>query len=270
MTEEVLPVSEDAGRSRRRHTLSLGRALNILDALGGMGNALGVSEISRRLGLPKSTVFRLLTQLVESGYVTRLGTEYRLSLHTFSLGNRYADSRIKGLREIAAPHLGDLFIATGYAVGLAVLDDTSVVWLDTLQSTQGARLEVPAAGDRAEPNSTCVGKVLVAYSPPDTVRTVLAGLLQARTPKSITTRTAFLDEINLVRTTGFAIEREEWAPGLVGVAAPVLLDGGQRAAVAAYGPDSDQFDTAVIAQRVQAAARGVAVSFVRERTRASG
>ena len=67
---------------------SVSKALQILDAFRGSGSALGVSDLSRCVGVPKSTTFRLLASLEQGGFVVRTGTKYKLSRRVFELGNR--------------------------------------------------------------------------------------------------------------------------------------------------------------------------------------
>src|SRR5947209_19579992 len=77
----VLDVHDTA--EDRQATPSVMKALQLLDAFRGAGPTLGVSEIARRAGVPKSTAFRLLTHLEQGGYVERSGRDYCLGRHLF-------------------------------------------------------------------------------------------------------------------------------------------------------------------------------------------
>ncbi len=243
---------------------SVGRAFRLLDTFGGMGTVLGVSEIARRAGLHKTTAYRLLTQLVESGYVMRSGELYRLSLHTFTIGNRYANDRSKGLRELSAPHLGDLFLQSGFIVTLATLDGPEVVFLEKLQSTR-APATPAVAGGRFPAHASALGKALLAFSDPRTVGPLIPDELAPRTPLTITGRDQLIAELGRVRTAGVAFDHQEAALGLLCVAAPVLVDGAARAAVSVSGPADAQFRVAAFADLVRAAARSIAVAMAWER-----
>lgn len=265
--DEAQDESGGGDESRQRRSISVGKALRLLDTFGGMGNIFGVSELARRSGLAKSTVFRLATQLTESGYLMRVGSEYRLSLHTFSLGNRYEHDRSRGLRELAAPYLGELFLKTGYIVSLAVLDGREVVHLEKLQSMRVGAITPAVAGGRSAPSVTALGKVLLAFSDSTTVHAVMSEPLPAATVNSITDPRHFVAELEAVRRAGIAVDQQEFSPGLMCVAAAVLVDGRPRAAVSVSGP-LGAFDPPVTGEHVQLAARGIAVNLVYERKRA--
>ena len=99
---------------------------------------MGVSDIARRADVPTSTAFRLLAYLVEGGFVAKDDTLYRPGDKLFELGNQVAMCRPRGLREQAAPYLGELYAASGMTVRMAVLDGTAVV-------RKGGRARVVAA-----------------------------------------------------------------------------------------------------------------------------
>src|SRR5699024_4472335 len=89
---------------------------------------LGVSELARRTDLPKSSVARLSTHLVNQGLLERADGELRLGLTLFEIGQ--LAGRARGLVETARPYLADLREATRNTVHLAVLEGTEVVYLD--------------------------------------------------------------------------------------------------------------------------------------------
>src|SRR6056297_1045875 len=92
------------------------RAAVVLDAFGAKRAVMGLSELSRRSGLPKPTVHRLAGQLVEVGFLERQGTSYRLGVRLFELGLRVPRSRV--LRDAALPFLEDLYVTSRETVHL--------------------------------------------------------------------------------------------------------------------------------------------------------
>lgn len=216
---------------------TVGRALEVLDVFLGEDHELTLTELARRIGIPKSTAFRLVTQLTQSGYLTRVGRHYRLSLHTLALGNQHPMCRAGGLREIAAPHLASLYQHTGLIASIAVLDGTEIVYLDRIR---GPRVPPTAArvGNRLPALTTALGKAIVAHSDPAVVReTIMAGLVR-RTPYSIVAPGLMFEELRRTRNTGLAFDREETAVGLTCVAAPILADEPKTAvaAISVSGP----------------------------------
>ena len=110
---------------------------------------MGVSDIARRADVPTSTAFRLLAYLVESGFVAKDGTLYRPGDKLFELGNQVALCRPLGLREQAAPYLGELYAATGMTVRMAVLDGTEIVIVNKIVGLRTpAERPPPSAAER--------------------------------------------------------------------------------------------------------------------------
>ena len=235
---------------------SVGKALALLDALGSGSASLGVSELARRADLPKSTAFRLLACLEDAGYVDRLGTEYCLGRRLFELGNQIAYCRPSGLRDVALPYLSELFERTHHIVHLAVLDGVDVLYLEKLFGHDPT--ESPSHVGRRVPAACCgLGKAMLAFGSPESVRDVIAKGLERRTPYTIASANLFLDELARIRAEGVAFDREEVALGLTCVAAPILKGDRAVAAVSVSGPTS-RFDPATIVQPVRRAAASIA------------
>ena len=104
-------------------TLTVKKAMDVLDCLGESGSPLSASEIGRKLGMSRSTVYRLLATLTTGGYVTRDGVraeEYRLGFKILELASRLLDS--VELRQQARPFLCKLRDLANEAVHLVVMD----------------------------------------------------------------------------------------------------------------------------------------------------
>lgn len=239
----------------------ISRALRVLDSFGGIGTVYGVSELSRRCELPKSTTFRMVTQLVESGYVRREGSRYALSHHMFTLSNRHDEVTRSAPREIAAPHLGGLFLQTGFAVNFGILRDSEVVIVSQLR---GPRMPVlPATvGERMPASTTALGKAILAFSTRARLREALEAELPRLTHNSITTAGRLLDHLKAVHTAGVAFDHQESALGVVCVAAPVVVPGKPTTAISVCGP-SAHLDMQTTARLVQQTAQIIAHDLAR-------
>ncbi len=236
---------------------SVMKALQLLDAFRGAGPTLGVSEIARRAGVPKSTAFRLLTHLEQGGYVERIGRDYCLGRHLFELGNSVPLCRPDGLRETAAPHLGVLVVKTQRLVNLAVLEGTEVVYLEKIHGHDSVQVE-STVGGRMPAGCSGLGKAMLAFSGRDAIRTVLEGGLVRRTPYSLADPARFLKELSRIRAEGVAFDREEIQLGLVCAAAPILgRDGRAVAAVSVSGP-ATRFNPMTAAAEVRRTADAIA------------
>lgn len=234
---------------------SVGKALRLLAAFRTTGPIAGVSEMARVTGLPKSTAFRLLSQLEHSGFLTRRGTDYQLDRMVFELGNRVADCAPGDLRAIAGPFLSDLFLHSRYVVHLAVLDRADVLYLDKIHGLGGIKVPTTVGG-RMRASCSALGKAMLPYGHQDAVDRILHDGLIRRTRHSIAAPGLFLAELRRVGEQGLAFDREEAALGLTCVAAPIIHHGKAVAAISVSGP-TGRFDPAALAVRVQSAAHEI-------------
>src|SRR4051812_20128199 len=107
------------------------RALALVDVVAAAGEPIGVRELARRSGVPRSTVSRLTAALVDWGGLERDGGgRLRPGLRLFELGQRVP--RQRSLRDAALPAMQDLLTATGEVVHLAVLDGADTVCIEQL------------------------------------------------------------------------------------------------------------------------------------------
>lgn len=219
----------------RQASASVRKALQLLDVFAGSGEALNLSGLARRVDLPKSTTFRLLGQLVESGFVTRVGNKYHLSIHAFELGNHALAQNTTLLREIAAPYLGSLFQQATFTVNLAVLDGADVLWIDKIQGLRAPRTP-SRVGGRMPATITGLGKAMLAFSPREVVRAAIGEPGLIRTARGPVAPGLFLNQLKTVRRTAIAYDHEEAARGITCIAAPVLVRGEPLAAVSVSGP----------------------------------
>jgi DNA-binding IclR family transcriptional regulator len=194
------------------------RLLMVLDAFADSRAVLGVSELAEAAGLPKSTAHRLLSTLVASGYVGRVGDRYRLAEHAFEMGNLMWACRPGGLRERAIPYMIELAQQTRETVHLAILDNYSVLYLEKLFGHQATPCPT-SVGSRRPTHCTALGKALLAHSPGQ--RHPARGL-RRYTPATRTTEEALSRDLERARGEGVAAECEEFRTGLMCVAAPIL------------------------------------------------
>jgi DNA-binding IclR family transcriptional regulator len=209
----------------------VGRLDAILASFDGCDHALALSEISHRVGLPKSTVHRLANQLCAVGWLERNSGGYRVGLKLLELGS-VALART-GLREVAFKHLHSLAVRTGLAVHLGILDHGEVVYLDRVTTT---RIAPPSrVGGRAPAYCTAIGKAMLAFENPASQASALANMPR-RTEFTIIQPRVLQATLDSVRQTGIAYDREEAYRGLGCIASPI--GSGDRAigAVSVSGP----------------------------------
>jgi DNA-binding IclR family transcriptional regulator len=168
--------------------------------------------------MPRSTVHRLLSDLVERRVLRRDGRRYRLGLRLLQLGEQVR-------RQLRLPMLADepmrkLASDTQETVHLGILDESQVVYVAKMTGLRGLQM-ASHVGLHSPAQTTAMGKVLLASLPQeDWARRFLD--LEPTTPNTITDRDAFVRELTDVRAQGFAFDREENEVGIRCVAAPVI------------------------------------------------
>ncbi len=236
------------------------RALGMLEALAGAAGGLTNSELSRRLGVPKSSASYLLRALERRGYVRRdpESGRYRPGLKVLSL-NREVLTGL-GIRDAAQPILRQLVERIGLTAHLAVLDQDQAVYIEKVDAPGFIKMDT-WVGRRMDLHSTSVGKALIAHRPAAEVEAVLRERgLRKRTPKTLTSLPRLLKELEKVRAQGYAVDDEENNLGARCVGAPVVgPDGEVQAAVGVSGTTGqvNRESLARIAELVQEAARKI-------------
>ena len=208
---------------------SLERGLAILSTFRSAQPLLGVSDLSRQVGLSRSTTHRYVATLAALGYLQQDAPtrKYRLGPRVLDLGFSAINSM--ELRHISAPHLQQLSEATGHTVNMAVLDGADIVYIERCRSSRATRdidlnLHV---GSRLPAYCTSMGKVLLAFLPAERLKAVLATVeLTRRGPNTLTAKRALLQELERVRAQGHAVNNEELAYGLRSIAAPIFAQTG--------------------------------------------
>lgn len=235
-------------------TSVIGRTMTLLAAFRPADTELSLAELTRRTGIPKPTVHRLIAELATWDVVERTSTGVRLGMRLFEFGT--LAPRQRGLREKAAPFLADLFEATHETVHLAVPDGVEVVYVQKIDSRRGPPLP-SRMGGRMPAYCTGVGKVLLAFAPPGRLAHVVEAGLARRTPRSVVAPGRLARELAGVVKRGIAEEHEESTVGIACVAAPVLDAEGFAVAAVSITGWANQLDTGRFAPAVRTAALGI-------------
>jgi IclR family transcriptional regulator, acetate operon repressor len=211
---------------------SLERAFDLLERMADAGGEVGLSELSGSSGLPLPTIHRLMRTLVSCGYVRQHpNRRYALGPRLIRLGE--SSSRLLGTW--ARPHLARLVEETGETANMALLDGDEVVYVAQVPSRHSMRM-FTEVGRRVLPHSTGVGKALLANTPPDEVRAVLARTgMPAATERTITTPEGFLEALAHVREVGYAMDDNEQELGVRCIAVSVP-NSPTAAAISISGP----------------------------------
>lgn len=203
---------------------SLARALQILASLGEGERSL--DQLATELGVHKTTVLRLLRTMEADRFVRRDDAHrYRLGSRLFALADTAREQHV--VREVAAPHLRQLNQKTGQTVHLAAWENGEVIYIDKLDSVRTFRM-YSQIGVPAALHCTAVGKVLLAAQTKRQREAVLATLdYHAFTRQTLTDAEALRDELDTVRTRGWAQDKAEHESFMNCIGAPVMDQAGR-------------------------------------------
>jgi IclR family transcriptional regulator, pca regulon regulatory protein len=213
------------------YSQSLERGLAILSAFTPDRPVLGITELARKLGLTRSTTHRYVATLATLGYLQQDDEtrKYRLGPRVLDLGFSVLGSL--ELRDIAGPHLRRLTDVTGHTSNLAIRDDTDVILIDRVRGRPGRyhHLEFSLhVGSRLPSYCSATGKALLAFLPPADLDGLLDRMdLIPHGPRTLTSKNAVLEELELVRRTGVAVNDEELESALRSIAVPVRSRSGE-------------------------------------------
>jgi DNA-binding IclR family transcriptional regulator len=238
------------------------RGLSILEAFLDDAETLSVGDISRKLGLHKSTVSRFAGMLETAGYLERAPGHgrYRLGSRLAALGSRVAPR--DDIRQLARPALLALRDDCGETVHLGVRDGTEVVTIDFIEGTHTIRMHT-TIGKRSPAYCSAMGKAIMAFLPEEEIAMMRDTMtIIAHTPYTHATWESLLADLRRVRASGYARDDQELLLGLSCVGAPIRDRGGVPiAAISVSGP-SDRIaktDADWLAAQVKGAAHAVSV-----------
>lgn len=216
--------------------------------------ALTLSDISRLVDFPLSTVHRLVAELVEHGALERdeIG-RYRVGLRVRELGTLAI--RTADVREASMPFMGDVYAATGQNVVLAVPDGLNVLYLERMSGPNSVGMRSQVA-TRMPFHATGVGLVLLAHAPWEIRQRVLSTTLKSYTPHTLTNPVQLRRVLDAVKRQGFAVSDRQIEEISISVAAPIFDAQGQAvAAISIVAPSTT--DWRAYSTTVIAAARGI-------------
>ncbi len=237
----------------------LEKALAVLELFDEQGTELTLTEIGERLGIHKTTVFRIVTVLDNSNYLEKAdgSAKYRLGFKLLHLGSLVESGT--ELKRCARPVLERLQEECDETVHLVVLNKGEALYLDKIEGRKTVRV-VSRVGMTLPAHCSGVGKVLLAFLPDDRVESIVrAKGLKRFTPNTITDREQLHAELCRIRERGYALDDEEIEVGLRCVAAPIKDASGDVIGALSISGPAFRFDgkeaERLTALALQAAAR---------------
>jgi IclR family acetate operon transcriptional repressor len=219
---------------------------------------VGVSELSRHLGVTVGTGHRILTTLVDTGFAEQnlSSRRYRPSGKILALAQQVR-ARVN-IRDRVHLHMVELMQEVGETVHLAVLEDGQVVCVDKAAPDQMVRVEF-RVGARLPVHSTALGKALAAFDDSADVRALLRAAKASRQPGPVPSVAEFREELAGGRAAGVAEARGEYLPDVDSVAAPIRGAGGTVIAAIDVSAPRSRFETAgaILRREVEDAAERI-------------
>lgn len=215
---------------------SVERTANVLLSFKAEEPILGVSEIARRLGLPKSAVHRTLDSLVQMGLVARdrSSLRYRLGPRAKDLG--FAALGTPDIRGLATPVLQEIVQQTRETATLSLLSGHDRFYAGQVEGPQDVKMSIEI-GRRCPLYAGASGRaILASFSPEQLSAYLKVTPLEPLTNKTTTTRAALEQSLDEVRSHGYAVslgERDPWAGA---VAAPIFLGDILVGSISVCGP----------------------------------
>lgn len=217
---------------------SIEKAMMILMAFTPHNHETGTLELSKKLGINKSTVSRLLHTLTAQGFLEQNPStrKYVLGPSAAEIGNAVNNPLGTNIVGIAQPYLGRLCEELGESVALEVLSGNKIFLAHHEEGRHHIRF-VFNPGEQVPMHVAAGAKAILAYSDPSLVEECLKRKFIRFTSKTITIEEQFLTELAEVRKTGIAFDRGERFENACAMAAPIFNhDKNAIAAVVMAGP----------------------------------
>ena len=239
---------------------ALQRGMRVLDTLLDARTPLKLEDICAFTGLPKSTAFRIVVNLLQGQYLVETDEGYWLGLKLLRFG-ALVEERLD-LKQQASLFLTKLRDRVNETVHLAVLDnDLRVVYLEKLSTQHAVGLMMSRIGITAPMHCTALGRAMAAFRPEAQIRQwIQVNGLDAYTEATITDEAAFLRELRKIRSRGYAVDNGEYEGSVRCIAAPIRdRTGTVIAAVSVSAPDTrmplELLDSPMAMQVVETASR---------------
>lgn len=213
----------ESGKSKDLHgrVQSVDRAMTLLEALCENEDGHRLTDLAKRTGLSLTTVHRLLTTLEQRRFVEFTSSDnlWHVGRQAFAVGSAFV--RDRNFVAPALPFLRRLRDQTRETANLGVVDDGEMIVINQIESREINRA-ISRVGGRAPMVASGMGKaVLASYSPDDVSSVIKRFGMRKVTNNTLTRRTALEAQLQQARRDGYAVDDEEFVPGLRCVAAAV-------------------------------------------------
>ena len=222
---------------------TIDRTLDIIELLATAKEGLGVTEIGQKIGLHKSTVYRLLTALSNRGYIEKdsKNSTYKIGLKFIEISGLFLKKL--ELKTEALPFMRKLAEIIGQPVHLAILEGAEVVYIEKVELVNSIRM-YSQIGRRVPAYCSAIGKILLTGLDPEALREILETIkFEKFTPNTIGSKKELQRELELVKERGWAVDNEEHEPNIKCIAAPIIDYTGKIIAAVSVSGESRIFNS---------------------------
>ena len=199
---------------------NIANTCTIFQLLSECSKPLSVSEISRRLDLPKTSVYRILKTLEQENMVRSAGKGYVMGHRLINLGMQLV-SRIPE-RRLSVPILQSLTNKTQESSHFAILSGLNMLLVEVCDTAAPTNI-ASRPGTLADIHCSASGKCLLAFAPPMSAERILNSIeYTPRTPMTLASKSSLLRDLESVRSNGFAVDEQEYHESRRCIAAPVF------------------------------------------------
>jgi Transcriptional regulator len=206
---------------------SVERAIDILDCLAEHPKGFGIGEISKDLGLSKSTIHRIITTLKHKEYVAqnKENDKYQLGIKILGLSSSIINNM--DLIDIAKPYINEFANKVDEVIHLCLPDESysNIIYVDKVspENTSRAITMSSSIGKKAPIYCTASGKLLLSQYSDDKIKEILKDVDFVKyTENTITNINTFLDEIHEIRKNSYALDNVEYDAAVICIAVPIF------------------------------------------------
>ena len=222
------------------------KAIKILETLS-KGKPLGISEISKELKIPKSSVHSILQTLESERFVEKNADTHKFNLGTSLIELGYSAQNELAICRISKPYLNGINQETDETVHLTLLDNDEVLYVDCVESKRRLRT-YSVIGIKAPLYCTAVGKAIMAGLSDSHIKQIIASKgLEKLTDLTITDENDLLQDLTETRNRGYSIDNMEHEDHLICIGAPIKNAAGDVfASLSVSGPSNRMTEERIV------------------------
>ncbi len=226
------------------HIPNLGKACEVLELVSNTPGGCALQELVVQLRIPRTSALRITETLIDANYLAKIEEgKFTLGPSLVQIGVKALDNL--DIRSFARPVLQALSADTGESSHLAMLNGNKSMLVEVADSPHPVRIAA-RPGTLVELHCSSTGKVFLAFSVAEPTKFIQTLELTKYTDNTDSTNKAVLASIEETRTKGYAMDEEEYVPGVRCIAAPVINAFGKTIAAVGITASTSTFTKAKI------------------------